>query len=355
MADQQPSPSQLRIEREREALLRSITSGDGDTVLHRVAIVLNRFPETRDSDLKLMLRFWEAYEGYDGGVISPADLFERARLMSLTRARARIQNTFNLFQATPDVRKRRGKLSDEERDKAREATERHPGTTVLFDESGKAGPDLIIGAVWFADPEEFYKLTRKLGEWRAQSGFSNELHFKDLDERSEPFYREAIDLVLAECASVSFKAASVPKEGVKRTDEALEELMYQLLRRGVQHEHDSGRAVFPRTLQVWKDLEAKGSDRLLLARLKDRLTQAAKIELDSQLTLDDFEAVESDTSDPMQIADLFAASLNRFHNVSPAGNVKDRFARFLLERVGALNAPLQEGAYDVDSVMHFRL
>ena len=324
-------------------------------MLHRVAIVLNRFPETRDSDIKLMLRFWELYEDYDGGAIEPHELFERARLMSLTRARARIQNTFRLFQATADIRKRRGKLSEEEREKAREATERYPGMTVLIDESGKAGPHLIVGAVWFADPEEFFKLTRYLGEWRERSGFSNELHFQELDERSEPFFREALELVLAECASVSFKAASVHKEGVKRTDEALEELMYQLLRRGTQHEHETRRAILPRTLQVWKDLEARGSDKLLLARLRDRLTQASKIELDGQLGLEDFEAVESDTSDPMQIADLFAGSLNRVYNVPPAANAKDRFARFLLERVGVETAPLPGDAYGPDVLMHFKL
>ena len=113
--------------------------------------------------------------------------------------------------------------------------------TVLLNESGKAGPHLIVGAVWFADPEEFFKLTRQLGEWRERSGFSAEVHFRDLDDRPEPYFREAVELVLTECASVSFKAASVPKEGVKRIDKALEELMYQLLRRGAQHEPGSCR------------------------------------------------------------------------------------------------------------------
>src|SRR5687768_13637039 len=126
LAGEPVSPSQQRIEREREALLSSLASGQGDTVLHRVALVLNRSPETRDSDLKLMLRYWELYEDYDGGLIHPAELFERARLMSLTRARARIQNTFQLFQASPEIRKRRGKISEEEYEKAREAAERHP-------------------------------------------------------------------------------------------------------------------------------------------------------------------------------------------------------------------------------------
>jgi hypothetical protein len=327
------SAVEQRIEREREALLMSIAGGQDDTQVHRVAIILNRFPETRDSDLKLMLRYWEVYEDYDGGTIESSDLFDRARQPFLARSRARIQNTYKLFQASPEIRKRRGKLSEEELEKAREATERYPGLTVLIDESGKNSNTLIVAAVWFGDPEEFFSLTRKLGEWRQRTGFDKEMHFKEIDD--DPVrHREALELVLSEGASVSFKAVSVPREGIKRVDEALEELMYQLLRRGAQHEHDTGRATFPRAMQVWKDQETKGADRLLLAKLKDRLQQAGKVELDGQLTADEFEVIESHNSDLMQIADLFAGSLNRILNGRGGNHVKDQFARYLLDRVG---------------------
>jgi hypothetical protein len=349
------SAAEQRLERERDALLQSLSAGAGDTLVHRVAIVLNRFPETRDSDVKMMLRYWEVYEGYHGGSIEPADLFSRARLTSLTRARARIQNTYNLFQASPDIRKRRGKLSDEEYEKALEAAERYPGLTVLIDESGKTGANLIVAAVWFGDPQEFFVLTRMLGEWRLQTGFDNEMHFKELNENVEPYYRAALELLLNEAASVSFKAVSVSREGIRHVDDALEELTYQLLRRGAQHEHDTGRATFPRAMQVWKDQENKGADKLLLARLKDRIQQAGRIEIDGQLTADDFECVESHKSDPMQIADLFAGSLNRVINGAGRDRPKDRFARYFLERVGMPGGPAAEAAFDVDMVMHIKM
>jgi len=348
------TPLNERVEREREALLESIAGGQGDTVVHRVASILNRFPETRDSDLKLMLRYWQVYQDYDGGPIEPAELFERARLTSLARSRARIQNTYKLFQASPDIRKRRGKISEEEYEKALEAAERYPGLTVLLDESGKTSNTLIVASVWFSDPEEFFSLTRRLGEWRLRRDFEKELHFKDLDEENEPYYRGALELVIAEGASVSFKAVSVPKEGIKRIDEALEELIYQLVRRGAQHEHDTGRATFPRAVQVWKDLETKGADRLLLARLKDRMQQAGKVELDGQLTTDEFEVVESHKSDLMQIADMFAGALNRVLNAPGGNHVKDRFARYLLDLVGMPGGPLGEEPFG-DAVMHVKL
>lgn len=344
-----------KLERERDAILRSVAGDDGDTLGHRVAIVLNRYPETRDSDLKLMLRYWEEYEGYDGGSIEPADLFARARLMSLARARARIQNTFGLFKASLDVRKYRGKLSDEELERAREAAERYPGLTVLIDESGKTAKTLIVASVWFGDPQEFFVLTRKLGQWRARVGFDKEMHFKELDESVEPYYRQAIALVLAEGTTVSFKAVSVAREGIKRVDDALAELMYQLIRQGTQHENDTGRATFPRTVQVWKDLESKGADKILLTQLRDKVQQAGKVELDGRLTADEFEAVESKDSDLMQIADLFAGSLNRLLNGGGGQAVKDRFATWLLRSVGMPDGPTTQVPFQTDFVMHVRL
>lgn len=351
------SPAEQKAAKQRTALLEALAGGHTDTLEHRVGIVLNRFPETRDSDISLMLRYWEIYEGYDGGAILPEELYQRARMMSLTRSRARIQNTYRLFQASPEIRKRRGKLSEEEYEKALEAAERHPGLAVLVDESGKSGgAHLIVAAVWFGDPEEFFSVTRLLGEWRAKTGFDKELHFKEIDDSAEPMYREAIEVVLQGAASVSFKAVSVPRDGVKRIDDALEELTYQLLRRGVQHEHDTGRAALPRSVQLWKDQESLGADKLILARLRDRLQQAGKVELDGQLTTDEFESVDSAKSDLMQIADLFAGALNRRLNGAPGGtHAKDRFSKYLLERVGMPEGPADELEFDGDTVMLVKL
>jgi len=66
---------------------------------------------TRDSDVTLQLRYWEQFEKdlYDGRAITPSDLYKLTRLTSLSRARAKIQNTFGLFAASDEVRARRGK------------------------------------------------------------------------------------------------------------------------------------------------------------------------------------------------------------------------------------------------------
>lgn len=57
----------------------------------------------------------------------------------------------------------------------------------------------------------------------------------------------------------------------------------------------------------------------------------------------------------MQIADLFAASLNRVLNAPGSGHPKDRFARYVLELVGMPNGPSDEAMFSGDAVMHIKL
>ena len=112
-------------------------------------------------------------------------------------------------------------------------------------------------------------------------------------------------------------------------------MYYQLLIKGIDHETSSGRAPLPRSLQVWKDLEEAGADKLLMAKLSDRLKQAAKITYDGKLVLDELYAIDSKKNAFLQVADLLASSANRVLNrTSSKRNHKDNFADYLLERVG---------------------
>jgi hypothetical protein len=109
-------------------------------------------------------------------------------------------------------------------------------------------------------------------------------------------------------------------------------MYYHLLLRGIEHEHQSGRAPLPRRLQVWFDSEEVSLDRLTIATLKDRLLQASITLFDKDLHIDHFEALDSKRITALQIADLFAGSINRVLNKpSPSRNHKDDLAEHFLE------------------------
>lgn len=93
-----------RLEAEKAAMERAVLSAKFDTIQERVAWILNHFPDTRNSDITLQLKYWDRFEPdlYDGRAIEPDDMYKLTRLTSLQRARAKIQNSYGLFQASPD-------------------------------------------------------------------------------------------------------------------------------------------------------------------------------------------------------------------------------------------------------------
>lgn len=324
---------------QQERVLAAIAGAKLDTVQERVAWILNHHPEARDSDITLQLRYWEAFqpELFDGVSIDPQELYHLARLTSLSRARAKIQNSYQLFRASPEIRAHRGTLSESERATAAAQRPTAPLYQVAADESGKTGKHLIWGSVWVLHAPEVLSIERKVGAWKDATGFNGELHFKDIEKGSLGRYMAFATFLHEELTSaVTFRAISVERSGLKV--DALETLLYHLLVRGVEHEHASGRAPLPRRLQLWKDLEEPGRDKVMLAELRDRIEQAGVNRFEGQLTAAEFHPLYSESSALLQLADLNAGSLNRVLN-APGSHPKDGFAHRLLEVLGTPRGP----------------
>lgn len=333
---------QRREEEEREKLLADVAAGTLNTVERRVAWVLNNYPETRDSDIKLALRYWRTFDDYDGGSIGPDDLFRFTRMPTLIRSRAAVQNRYKLFQASPEIRARRGTLSEEERERAARA-EAYPVFAVYADESGKTQDHLIVGTLWVLHGPESLRLFQELTQWRAETGFRDELHFADINAGNLERYKEAVRIVMRNAAAISFKAGFVLRRGSGQVQQAVAALFYHTTAGGIDHEHASGRAPLPRTFQFWKDAEEPGYDQLVLADVADRLTAR----FGDQLVIDVMEAIPSRGNPLLQIADPFTGSVNRIMNPPnppPAQpGPKDEFAQFMLDAVGWAPQPV-EGA-----------
>jgi hypothetical protein len=337
----------LAVEAERQAILASIAAARPTTVTERVAWVLNNYPDTRNSDVGLMLQYWTLFTSYPGGSISPDDLFKLPRLTSLSRARARVQNTLKLFLADPEVRKHRGTLSEEEREQAVLAKSvSAPVYAVYADESGKTQKNLLVGSLWLLQGPEAYPISRKLSAWREAIQFHDELHFAELEERRLPIYKAAVDLVIDNASALSLKYITVPRQGAGQPTQVIPRLLYHLVARGIEHENESGRAPLPRTLQLWKDAEEVSYDKLVLADLSDRLKNAAAGQFAGKLIVDVVEAANSKGNDLLQVADLFVASLNRVINPPEppprTPGAKDLLAAHVLARTGV--SPTTEAA-----------
>jgi hypothetical protein len=160
-----------RLEAERNEVLASVAAAKLDTLQEKVAWILNHYPTARHSDITLQIHFWEEFEPDLGSddYIRKADLYTLTRLTSLARARATLQNTYKLFQASPAVRAARGTLAEEETVKAAEQQMEIPVFDVYADESGKTAKYLIVGSVWCLHPPELLQFRKDIFAWRDQA------------------------------------------------------------------------------------------------------------------------------------------------------------------------------------------
>lgn len=326
-----------KIELEREDILRHVADAKTDTVVHRVAWILNHYPETRDSDITCQIKYWSIFESeiYISDHISSNDLYKLTKLTTIVRARAYIQNTHRLFLASTEIRKRRGVLSDEEKEKAIERKQNYPVYAVYADESGKTADHLIVGSMWILNGIDTLYLYNAIKTWRELTGFKDEFHFQDINSGNIDYYKQLLSILKSKSSAISFKALSVERRGIKNKEEAFILLYYYLLIEGIDHEHRTGRAPLPRSIQLWKDAEEPGADKLMLKQIHDRLEQTAKIKYDDKLYIDEMRAINSKSLDLIQLADLFTGSINRMLNATgDRTSVKDQFANKFLEEFG---------------------
>jgi hypothetical protein len=183
--------------KEKELLLRNVSSFKLDTVQKRVAWLLNNYPGTRDSDITLQIKYWEHFESNicNGQFVNITDLYKLTRLTTITRARAKIQNTYKLFLAIETVRAHRGKLAKEEKDNAI-SNNLFPQTySVYADESGKTDKILIVGSVWFLNSFETFAMTKDILKFGADNGFKGEIHFQFIDKSNIDKYMKFADFL----------------------------------------------------------------------------------------------------------------------------------------------------------------
>lgn len=328
------SKKQEQNEKEREEILASVSSNSIRTTKEKVAYILNRSIEARNSDIDLAWEYWTEFEShkFNGHWVTKDELRSLTGINSLSRSRAKIQNEYNLYLADAEVRAFRGTLKDEIK---KEAVEDKPNDLKLYsvyiDETGKNDNYICVGSVWLLDAgSSVISLQHELEDWCKSKGVNFEFHFSQLNKNRQDVYQQFFTLFLEKFPSVGFKAIILNNKGFKDTRPVITDLTYHLINKGIDHEHITNRAPLPRILQVWVDEDEKGSDTLKLENVRERLENRKS----DGLELGYFAAVNSKNNYFIQMADLFTGAINRKVNISSSGNFKDEFADFVLAITG---------------------
>ena len=328
-----------------QKLINEINEGKNKTILNKVGMILNRFPHTRNSDVALLIKFWEVFEGHNTNSIEKKDLYMYERLTSIARARAKIQNEYGLFPADQKVRGFRQKKEDKEKEFQIESKPEMPIIYIYADETGKNSEYLLVGSLWALDEKRNGEITLALTQWvkdmkEQGKNIPEEFHFVDIKNNGNnlDIYMEFLNYFLSIADVVSFTAIAVNKTKLtKHTDDLLSELFYQVVRIGIEHEKRNNRIDFPKQISYLKD-EEEGESRYRIKLIQDLIIDKLKIHYGDNIVLNKFIPVDSKHLLLIQVADLFTSSLNRIinhqrKNPESKKNAKDAFAEYLLSAI----------------------
>ncbi|WP_144113000.1 DUF3800 domain-containing protein [Paraburkholderia sp. BCC1886] len=341
----------------KESLIASLAGGDFSNQQTRVAHILNLHPAARNSDVTLSLKYWETFqpELYNPEGIKPADFFKLDRVPFLVRARAKIQNEYELFQAEDQIRRRRKNREDDMREAVLGDDAPRQTLQVFSDETGKNEEHVIIGSVWVLNGRAVYDVTKAIKDWQAGSKFAKrEMHFSAFGRGDLHAVDEYLNIVAANREYLSFKLMAMPKRNTRRSiEEIVQRLHEMMLVRGLRHEIESGRVGVPRHVGVTVD-EEQSIDRIVLSEIRNTVAEGVERAHLDGVTLDErFNAVSSKESALIQLADVIAGAANRRLNFRGDRNFKDDIADRIMDVLGL---QLEEGvAAEIDAAVLFKI
>ncbi|MBS3908426.1 MAG: DUF3800 domain-containing protein [Actinobacteria bacterium] len=346
-----------RIAKEKASLLNKLAAFNLTEIRARVAFILNQFPGTRNSDVALAYKYWEAfYPDYmnPDGSIDKANMHKVERITSIVRARAKIQNEFGLFRASDEVRAHRRKRESKEIEEQLADKPGVPVITFYADESGKNQKYVVVGGVCTPDAMLASKLSHYLRfDWRNKNNIKHEFHFKKMGRQELQSYKDFFAEALA-AGCLSFKAVVLEKAGVARPEnKMIYDLHYQLVHKGMEHEIETKRASLPRQVNLFKDKD-DGNDKLFMTELEQSLKAGFLYHFSDELSLQVLDAVESRGDICIQLSDLYAASISRVLNRSDsaARKHKDEFADFVISLLGLDLSSMEQSRQDF-AMVHF--
>lgn len=352
-----PDPKKLaRIEREKKELLAALAGGDFSTQRTKVAAILNLFPDSRNSDITLALKYWETFQPniYNPMGILPKDLFKLERLHYIVRARAKIQNEYGLFQADEKIKHHRKKQEEVMHGAVLEDAVPKRVIHVFADETGKTHDFVVVAAVWVLSGRAVFKITQAINEWKDESAWANrEIHFARFGKMDFDTLREYLGVIHQNREFLSFKVIAVQRLRTNRKiEEVIAKLHEHMLVRGAEHEIRQGRIDLPREIGVTID-EEQSLDPFTLSEMTRKVTADFARHYDGQLQLSSIETASSRNSALVQLADLVAGAVNRRLNHVGDRNYKDEMSDWIIH---TLDLTLdEEGVPDLDVSALFRV
>jgi|WetSurMetagenome_2_1015567.scaffolds.fasta_scaffold16685_3 hypothetical protein len=298
---------------ERKTLLAALSQSVLGNMEQRLAYILQRYPETRDSDTALAIRYWtmfqaEIIETWD--TLSLDVLYDLDPMGTISRIRRHIQNDLRLFASSG----RMAQLKDGFQMELSEylAAGRAVSSEIRFylDETGNEGGKSYTGVAGLCVMEwkQYEKHWAALANWRSQQGWPETIHFVDTGSAQQPKALALMDQLGQRRSGLLFVGYALPSRG--NTHQALVDLFIQLVIDSLRHMNALGCLDGQRALTLVKEADS-GFDAVHLEPLRKFLAQQLGREFPDQVFLKDVEPIPKGREVMLECADLIAGGMQR--------------------------------------------
>ena len=324
--------------------------------IDKITYLLWSEPDTRNSDIWLSIRLYKLfYPDYiDNDTIKLDYFFKLPKMYDIQRTRAEVQNTEGLFPAKDEVRQKRVKRESEfysyYKDKKKKTLRTLPDYCLYLDESGKTDKYFVLAGVLLNGDSDnnsqtlrFNSLKKTLNDKHHLS--IKEFKFTEINSRNLAFYKDMVDTVFKEGLPLTFISIIVENKGLKRSTEKnkTKDLLQILLKDNlasiiVRATCSSPYASNKAKINITLDKDGCGYDSIEKEMLRQNLDTQLKQQYRYLVELDSLEDTDSKDNVLVQLADLYASSINNvFSEVkaeSETAKSKKEFAKYLLNHVG---------------------
>lgn len=320
---------------EKERLLAAIAESRLGTMEEKVAFILRRFPETRDSFTATVIRYWmqfeaDAIERWDR--LDLDVLYELSSSETIARIRRHIQNDLGMFEASEQIRSLRRQLQAEFGQYL--AAEQRDASLVRFflDETGNEGGKTYKGVAGICVIEwrQYQKHHAALSLWRQRQGWPETIHFADSGTAAQPKAMALIAQLQRRRGGLLFVGYSMHTRG--STQQAMLSLFIQLITDSLRHLQNLECLSSIKALDVVKEAD-EGFDALYLESFKNELGEHLARQFPNLVFLKSVTAVPKGREVFLECADLIASSMQR--RAARAGrDPKDTLAEAVFNTTG---------------------
>ncbi|WP_160809738.1 DUF3800 domain-containing protein [Nitrosomonas sp. HPC101] len=345
-----------KLDREKKVLLASLAGGEFSGQITKVAYILNLYPESRNSDITLTLKYWETFQSdiYNPQGILPKDLFRLERMHYIVRARAKIQNEYNLFTSNTDVKRFRKKNEEKMNEAVLEDAKPRRLVHVYADETGKTQNYIAVSSVWVLTGRAVFTVSQAISSWQEKSLWKKrEIHFAKLGKQDLNTLNEYLGVIVKNREFLSFKSIAVERSKTKRSiEQVVEKLHEHMLLYGARHEIDNNRISPPQEIEVTLDHE-QSLDVITLTELSQRINSGYATNYGDKVKISHIETMSSRNSPLVQLSDVVAGAINRKMNNAADKNHKDEMADRVIDM---LDLQFEQGNVNgLDVSAHFKI